>query len=190
MSYFPSAGPALDVDSIDPQGWDKCVIGRDTLPGHARIESASLQVKVDRKSKPGANVKRPTLFGIDEQPVIVDLKIFNDIDREKFAAICERIKPTGKRDPQPFVFDHASVRHLDITSVLVVKIHALVLVSPNVTTCKIELLDWRASPKNPRNATKTALHKLNSTGPKPDAKPENPTPVDQGAAAGSYGVLL
>ena len=187
MSFFPPMGPLAGPSIGDPDGWDRCEIGFDALPGLARVVSASLMIKVDRKSKPGANAKKPTFLGIDEQPVVVELKMITDDDRDKFAVICQKIQPGAKGDPPPLHFDHPSVRHLGIKTVVVTKISELVYVSPNVTTCKIEMLDWRPSSKNQKDATSTptqARKKGNAVANAPEAK--NPTPVQQGAPAGGY----
>lgn len=189
MSTYPELGPALaGITATDPQGWDRCQLGNAVLPGHSKIVNAEILVKCDRKSKPGANVARPTFHGVDPQPVHIELTTYSDADREAFADQCKAWLPGDKKDPNPISFDHPSTRHLGIKVVVVLKIGPMILKSPSIATVKIECLDWRPSKTKPKGATKTPLHKINDKLAAAN-ETKNPTPTSKGIAAGFASVL-
>lgn len=193
MSTYPDLGPASATRTkIDPQGWDRCEIGGLVLPGHCRVTRAEIALKVDRKSKPGANVTRPTFHGVDPQPLELQLTTFSEQDRETFSDQCGALLPGGKEAPEPLKFDHPAVRHLLIDTVQVIKVGLFLPVDgkPGVATVRIELLHWTKAPKVDKNATKTPKTRKvqnNRTGAN---QTSNPTPAQQGVAAGGYGSVL
>lgn len=182
MSIYPAMSSVVRTVRFDPEGWDRCELGVDAqgqpmvLPGLCRVTRANVEVKVDRKPKKGANVTRPTIGGVDPQPIELELKMFHDVDREVFAEHCTRIRPGTKAGEDPQYLNHPSLAHLRITAMQVIKIHHLVWVAPGVTTVKIEGLHWTPAPKVTPNVTKTPKHAINN---KLDPAKKNPPPSQQ-----------
>jgi hypothetical protein len=183
MSTYPDLGPGTAIRAgFNPQGWDRCEIGGLVLPGRCKVTKASVEVKVDRKSKPGADVTRPTFHGVDPQALELELTTYTDQDRETWADQCGVLLPSGKQAPDPVKFDHPAVRHLLIDTVQVIKVHQMTPVEgkPGVATVRIELLQWTKAPKKGKSATKTPKTRKVTNNRNGANTASNPTPSARG----------
>jgi len=143
---FPPLGPYGSGGAIEATGWDRAMIAGQVVPGQSRITNGGILIKIQKKSKDGANGANPTLHGLDPQPIDMEITTHSNDEREALASMVAGLVPkitkNKKLDPKPVSFDHPSVRHLGIGTVLLIKVGAFIVVSPNVAKLAIGLIHW------------------------------------------------
>lgn len=172
-AQLPPLGPLTldrsgrEVGGLPAKEWDLAIIGGQTLPGHSKIVSGSIALKIDRKKKAGSSGANPTFHGLDPQPLELEVTTYNDADRDSLAAVVGSFIPTAAKEMKSYSFDHPAVWHLGLSNVIVQKVGAFIIVSPGVTKMHIGLLHW-ILPSGPSvtKTPKTAIGKVpdNRTG--------------------------
>jgi hypothetical protein len=172
--FFPPLGPANGASKPSaPQGWDRCTLADKVLPGFSRITKGAIRLKIDKKSKAGADGAYPTCHGLEPQPIELEITTYNDDDREELAGIAAGLIPMAGRTPAPVSIDHPSLRPLGISMVLIVGVSPLMVVKPMRARMTFDLLHWLPPPSKP--ATKTPkgapVRKVQNVGPAANVAP-------------------
>jgi hypothetical protein len=153
-TFFPPLGPATSLGAVDPQGWDRCVLGGKVIPGFCRITRANCKLKQDKKPKNGADGGNPTYRGLDPQPLELEIETFTDEDREQLAVILGPLIPQPGGQPKPVSIDHPSLRILRISAVQVIGAGGLMPI-PGTTRAKMTVDLEHSLPARKKNATTT-----------------------------------
>jgi hypothetical protein len=181
--FFPPLGPAKVSGGIAPRNWDRLVLGGIVCPALATITRGGIKLREDKKSKAGADGTNPCYHGIDPQALGVELETYSDDDREALASILSKFTPIQDREPQPVTINHPSVRHLNISKVVLTEVGPFLPVKPGVAKVHLSFSHWMP-PKSPgKSASHTpvkaaitnklleeAKRRANQN-PKPTAKP-------------------
>lgn len=146
-SMFPPLGPATSVQAIDPQGWDRCTLAGNVIPGFCRIVRGSVRLKIQRKRAKGSDGENPTFCGMDPQPIELEIMTFSDNDREELSGVVGRFIPIPGKAPDPVSIDHPSLRMLGISLVIFTGMSALMNVGPMRARMTIEMLHWLPASK-------------------------------------------
>lgn len=183
--FFPPLGPATKSKPFTPDGWDRCAMANQVLPGLAHITHGGVKIKIDHKNKSGADGANPTCHGLEPQPIGLEVVTFDDDQREALAAIVQPLVPTLGRKQLPVSIDHPSLRVLGITSVLIVGASPLINMGKQRTKMTFDLLHWLPTTK--KVATNTAkgapVRKVDNVGPA-GAAASNPAPTTQAGFCG------
>jgi hypothetical protein len=179
-SFFPPLGPATGQPVINPQGWDRCVIQDQVVPGFCRILSASCRLKMDPKPKNGADGDNPTLRGMESQPLQLEIVTYNDADREALAILLSPYIPQPGQTPKPVSIDHPSLRMIRISAVQIIGAGALI---PEHGTTKarmvIDLHHWLPSKQRNATATPRGAPVRKNQNNRQTAQQKNPPPTQQ-----------
>lgn len=153
-TFFPPLGPATGQPPVNPQGWDRCTLAGQPIPGHCRIVHGLCRLKKDAKSKNGADGSNPTYRGMDPQPLQMEITTYTDADREKLALVILQYVPKPGIQPKPVSIDHPSLRVIGVDSVMIEGASALIP-EPGTTKAKMTLDMFHWLPAKPENATTT-----------------------------------
>jgi hypothetical protein len=179
-TFFPPLGPATTQPAIDPQGWDRCALGGQVIPGHCRIVEGECGIKKDEKKKNGADGNNPTYRGMDGKPVKMEITTYNDVDREALASLISPLIPIPGVQPKPVSIDHPSLRIIRIFAVVVEGAGALMPVE-GTTKAKMMLHMQHWLPSRNKSATTTPkgapTRKPQNVRKKPQQ--DNPPPTQQ-----------
>jgi hypothetical protein len=151
---FPPLGATKVSGRIDPQNWDRLVLGGNVCPGLATITAGGIKLREDKKPKAGADGSSPCYHGIDPQALGVDIETNDDWEREDLAALLTKYTPVQDRPPEPVSIDHPSIRHLNIAMVVLTSIGPFLYVKPGVTKVHIGFSHWMP-PKSNKSASVT-----------------------------------
>jgi hypothetical protein len=179
-TFFPPLGPATTQPQIDPQGWDRCVLGGQVVPAHCRITHGACGLKKDPKSKSGADGSNPTYRGMDPKPISMEITTYNDPDREALASLLGPYIPVPGVQPKPVSIDHPSLRMIRVFAVVIEEPSALIP-EPGTTKAKMTLLMQHWLPSRQGSATATPkgapVRKPKNIRKKPSQ--DNPPPTKQ-----------
>lgn len=130
-----------------PDTWDSLRLGPHTFPGVWRVRGASeraLDVKT-RKGADGAKIKDQ---GVRNAPLTLDGTIANQADWEAVLPMIDAINP-GKpgKALDPFQIVHPQAAFLNVSAVLIHKVHTPEWDGNGAMRLQIEVLEWRPEPK-------------------------------------------
>lgn len=174
LRVLPRLGPAQPgAKPPAAQGWDRCVLADQVLPGFAKITKGAVRIKLDKKQKAGADGANPTCHGLDPQPIELEINTYTDEDREALALLAPKFVPQKGKKPLPVAIDHPSLRPLGIAAVLIVGVSPLMIASAQRTRMTFDLLHWLPSDAGDATQTPTAapLRRIKNVGPAANVPP-------------------
>lgn len=154
LTFFPPLGPATSQPTVNPQGWDRCELGGQVVPGFCKILDGGCGLKKDEKKKSGADGQNPTYRGIDPKPIRMEIVTFNDVDREALASLLGPYIPVPGLQPKPVAIDHPSLRMIRVYSVVIEQAGALIPIEGTIKA-KMTLHMQHWLPSKQANATAT-----------------------------------
>lgn len=180
LSFFPPLGPATTQPRVNPQGWDRCSLANQVVPGHCRILNAECGLKKDEKKKNGADGSNPTYRGMDGKPLQMEITTYNDADREALASLLGPYIPIPGVEPKPVSIDHPSLRMIRVYAVVIEGAGALIPVE-GTTKAKMVLKMQHWLPARQKNATATPKGAPVRKPPNLRKKPtqDNPAPTSR-----------
>lgn len=98
-SKFPPLSSGSD-GPLEMDGWDRCVLGGDVLPGKWRVTRGHIKLKTKKKSKDGADGARSTSHGLDPQEYELEGWMWTDEQLEAWGVICGRLMPAKVAKPK------------------------------------------------------------------------------------------
>lgn len=178
-TFFPPLGPPKMAGAVNPKGWDRCALAGQVLPGHASILRGGIKLKKDHKPKSGADGCRPTYHGIDPGELELEVITYSDDDREALAGIVATVMPVPGKEPKPVSIDYPGIRHLGISTVLVIGVSALIPIGPGVAKMTLQLDHWMPPKASSKIATKTPTRAVRNARKEAAQKNSNPSPTAQ-----------
>ncbi len=181
--WYPRGGASGTLVPTHP--WDLIKLGGYALPGHARISSGGVEMKVDRKGAPGRDGASPTAQGMDPKPLSIEVFIWTVEQADALERVIVQVGPIPGGTAQAISIDAQALRHLPISSVMVTGVTALMPANEGGATgkkCAIQCLHWLAPPKGAnKTATKTPTRSVGNkiTDDANKKNPKNPPPTQQ-----------
>lgn len=179
-TFFPPLGPATSQPQVDPQGWNRCTLGGQVVPGFCVIPDSMCGLKKDPKQKNGADGGNSTYRGMDGKPLRMEITTFNDLDREALASLIGPYVPVPGFEPKPVAIDHPTLRIIRVFAVVIEAASGLVPVE-GTTKAKMTLHMTHWLPSKQKDATKTPKGAPVRKPPNLRKKPQqdNPKPTQQ-----------
>lgn len=99
-SIFPPLTPdGCSAGPVFGRGWDQATIGGLLIPGHARVQGGGLKLKIDNKSKSGADGGNITLHGLDPQAFDLEVTMWTNEQLDEMRSVCQRLLPQRPQGP-------------------------------------------------------------------------------------------
>lgn len=177
-------------------GWDLGVIGNHKIPGRSKVTGGKIRLKIDKKTKAGADGANPTFHGIDPGEFTLEIEVWTDEQlKELVQVVLADVlpkpwqKPTspapGQKNaswPPPIPLSHPML--IGITSVAAMSVVVLggtpfQWSSQNMLKMTLELQHWMPAPASKPSQASTPLKRVPNKRAEADAANNNPAPHTQ-----------